>query len=150
MREIKFRGKSVNTGKWIYGSLVDNLFKTKQDEKVSHIVNIETPVVGWESITAQITCFEEVYTKSVGQFTGFQDFYSRDIYIGDILKGYTYKEPIALKTKREIIGVCEREWNNGFGFYADLPNGYRTYPNLKECIIIGNIYENPELIEASK
>ncbi len=83
------------------------------------------------------------------QFTGLKDKNGKKIFEGDILKGKTYKEVIVERTSKEIIGQVK--WGNHFGqecFYlsVDLPCGFRTYPNLLTCEVIGNVYENPELL----
>ena len=66
MREIKFRGKSLKNGKWVYGSLLLN-----GDNAV--VVN-----ESGESI--------KIDKKSIGQFVGAYDIYGKEIYEGDRLK----------------------------------------------------------------
>lgn len=55
MREIKFRGKSIKTGKWIYGSLVIN-------KEIQNYEIIDETLYG-----------KEVGKETVGQYTGLKD-----------------------------------------------------------------------------
>lgn len=72
----------------------------------------------------------------------------KPIYEHDIVSGVSYKEPFAQKTKIKVIGIVKYSLQDA-GFYVNwkLPSGYRTYPHIKQCKVIGDIYQNPELLE---
>ena len=73
------------------------------------------------------------------EFTGLKDKNGKEIYEGDVVKG-------------GVIGeLVEIYWRNGgFGiknqFTKDNPDSI-TFIDLEACEVIGNIYENPELLE---
>jgi len=78
MRDIKHRGKSKDTGEWVYGSLV----QTKHG--FSYI--IEYPLTCIPEMAESI----EVDSDTVGQYIGLPDSNKKEIYVGDILKSIQY------------------------------------------------------------
>lgn len=116
MREIKFRGKSVHTGIWHYGDLL------QLPNNVCLIQEIGTAGILTDPDT-------------VGQFTGLHDKNGKEIYEGDILKvdflNYTtevYYNKDAFMTK--TTGTISH-------YISEVCN---------DCKVIGNIHSNPELI----
>ena len=89
----------------------------------------------------------EIDPDSVGEFTGLQDRTGRDIYEGDIVKW----------DKDQRLYVVE--FRSGM-FYASVepcnPHIYGGFPlwclceEEQHCAIVGNIYDNPELIHDKK
>lgn len=95
------------------------------------------------------------FNERIQQFAGLKDSHSKDIYEGDILKEHHY-EDWGDKEGFEYIGVVRhRAYSNDAGNQF---SGFVTYPNLREnegyagnpikvdCEVIGNIFENPELL----
>lgn len=135
-REIKFRGKSlvdignIKKGDWVYGGIV---FDTDR-------VWIDIPYIG------QVL----VEKETVGQYTGFHDRFGNEIYEGDIvlLDCYDYEEPLF---SGEFKVIYDEE--KGMWLLVDLENKDRdfTFGEIKgyykaEIEVIGNIYDNPELL----
>lgn len=125
-REIKYRGRHINTGEWVYGYLIGN------DVIVGNIVEFND-----EYFNTEYWC--RVDPKTVGQYTGLKDKYDRDIYAGDI--------------PRDPTGIGEIEWvqeHCAYMVFIKNPSKYHHLESdgkLLHTEIIGNIYENPELIE---
>lgn len=85
----------------------------------------------------------------IQQFTGFQDKNQKDIYEGDIIK-YQYFD---IDSFSYYTATGEVIWNSGQDCYNNLFGGWEVtfgektkYIN-KNCEIIGNIFETPELLD---
>ena len=74
--------------------------------------------------------------ETLGQFTGLYDKNGKKIFEGDIVIAPFLIPKMTLKL------VANMEWNNRWWSFADKLNNY--------CEIIGNIYDNPELIGETK
>ena len=142
MREIKFRGKSIKDGKWYYGYFLVNSFG-------------EYTICGKDFAV-------QVIPETVGQFTGLLA-KDKEIYSGDIIRVWTWvneDEPETNDYKdykvywddeytafmidweyddvdEHSLGVAISFWDNDRDLAVDWQ-------------IIGNIYENEELLEAVK
>jgi hypothetical protein len=79
---------------------------------------------------------------NITQFTGLQDREGNDIYEGDIVESYGGLELlVSFLDKNELYTI---------GFLLTHPNGFCAYltPSSGDVLnIIGNIYENPELLK---
>ena len=127
MREILFRGKHKADGKWCEGNL--NIDR----QGVAIITPDNTP----------IGCYGQVDPETVGQYTGLTDKNGTKIFEGDIVKLRL------LAAKMEWKGVCEYR-NGAFGLawqYAG--ERYCTFAGTcnAEYEVLGNIHDNPELME---
>lgn len=137
MRDLLFRGKSksINKGKWIYGSFVED-------------TDLNACCIRDKSLV-----YELVDRETVGQYTGLTDKNGKMIFEGDIIRA------IALDTGMECLTVvCFGNFideNNGdgyIGFYIEFDGIKTTAAQLamKECKnrieVIGNIHDNPELL----
>ena len=131
MREILFRAKRLSDGEWIDGSLFIDEKKDKHEILVGY-VNYR---IGWE-----------VDPETVGQFTGLTDKNGNRIFEGDILRwigpdgegGKVY-----VTFTRGVFGFQSIECPLAApDLFADFETGNQTLE------VIGNIHDNPELLEA--
>lgn len=129
-REIIFRGKSSVTNEWVYGSLV----KVGNE---SHIIEFDK--VDLDGHHIRFYSDRPVFTKqgTIGQFTGLYDKNGTDIYEGDILRNESCKGIVVYK-------------NGAFVLDLGKPCGCIYLFCLDSLLVIGNIYDNPELLEKMK
>lgn len=124
MREIKFRGKSLNTNMWVYGDF--------RQDKISKKAYIEY----------------EVDQSTIGQYTGLKDKDGKEIYDGDILAdnecaiGAVEIIPRNGVVIKRRLGATFSIALRSFTYDSDFDIG-----QLSELKIIGNVYDNPELIK---
>lgn len=147
MREILFRGKREDNGEWVYGYYV------KLPDAAGSVCFMHVPAGNPdEHNTAHY-----VAPKTVGQYTGLNDKNGNKIFEGDILSiaqkgdsvGRYFDPPIKYPANVVVKwDLCAWMWEVILQekFYLHFPDAWCHY----ECEIIGNIYDNPELIGGAK
>lgn len=134
MRDIKFRGFTINEEKygngkdgWIYGNLL------LLENKKAQIQDINDD-----------NFFKFIDIKSLGQYTGSKDKNGKEIYEGDIvsfnLKSDNGGQP-------NITGYIEYQTTFSGYRIMSLKGSFALDYNIKDIEVIGNIYDNPELLE---
>jgi hypothetical protein len=126
MREIKFRGKRLDNGEWLYGSLLVSHFK--DDKKERYFIT---------QFSGNYTFEHEVDPNTVGQFTGLKDKSGREIYEEDIL----FDESGVYAVVCYSMGTFCVDFGEGF----DLQ--YFTDGIHEICDVVSNIHDNPELLK---
>lgn len=132
MRTIKFRAQHITSNKWLFGDIrhhKNDVCIFEQGGNKGELVKPET----------------------IGQFTGLTDKNGKKIYEGDIVS-HPWKDPIFgdLVETGEFVHstIC---FNNGaFVVNYRLQGEYiylQDFLRLKCLDVVGNIYDNPELIE---
>lgn len=133
MREILFRGKlDERIDEWIKGSLwydrdhTAHIIGSRYWGEMSKDELLSLELISWT-----------VIPETVGQYTGLTDKNGKKIFEGDI---------VDILTENEEIGVVKYD-DGGFqveanGFIVD----FHTNINGTDLEVIGNIYDNPELI----
>lgn len=162
MREFKFRGMGINR-EWYYGNLsviTDERAGVPEGVYISNLVGRPFAYA--------------VRPETVGEYTGFKDLSDKEIYEGDIVDYHRY----LYRRKYGVVkfGEYEQDGSGGeynatkcLGFYVET---IKVFPSLLELEfneepyeaeeektvsilefeyeVIGNIFENPNLLEVSK
>lgn len=150
MREILYRGKRADNGEWVEGDFVR--------------------ITDGDRTTPYIFYYGEVIPETVGQYTGLCDKNGKKIFEGDIVQ-YSDEECYYPEEYTEFIGkIVFEKGAFGIGCREELPidldywcgndnfvSLWELYWNL-DCAqyelpmleVIGNIHDNPELLEVEK
>lgn len=134
MREIKFRGKDLNTGEWAYGDL-----HTLCDHPHIHTEVTSYPFAGKRSF---------VDTDTIGQFTGLYDSRNTPIYEGDIIKSNSIKHLIGYSVEDARFYCIPTRYVGDVDFERCERSGFdQKWINEFGKVVIGNKWDNPELLK---
>ena len=122
MREIKFRGKHLD--KWLYGSL--------------HMNESGQPAIA----TPSSFHFRCVDPDTVGQYTGLKDADGREIYEGDVVR---YENCICLVVYNSTRFASFALRKDGWAFDHYFGEAFEA----SECQVIGNVHDNPSLLNSN-
>ncbi len=145
MREIKFRA-------W-----------DKTDKRIYEVLNLDLE----QNHKCEVCKCDEfhssryfIYKYKLMQYTGLKDKNGKEIYEGDVIEfedttedGYEYKEGIDITNRASIVFKnCRFELDNIIettsGVLVDMEEDWELFiDSLKSSKVIGNIYENPELLK---
>ena len=121
MRDIIFRGKDFNNN-WLYGSL--NRFTNDED------------YIQYEDGEDMVG--SAVHKDTVGQYTGLKDKDGTKIFEGDIIEFIYMLKP---KSRDYIV------YNSELAAFTLAKYGNLAHVFANQCKIIGNRFDNPELLE---
>jgi len=153
-REIEFRGLATN-GEYVYGSLVNNCVGLPggigQNTK-TWIVTSAFGNGGWFNVRGR----QYVKPETVGQYTGLLDCNGTKIFEGDIVRHYHFTDS---RGKVNYLNHIVK-WSDKFSSWflmnsksmSDTDGSVMLYQKFKErnYEVIGNIHQNPELLEILK
>lgn len=133
MREILFRGKRIDNEQWVHGS-----FCTDAIEQFRGLCGVDGFIRLYDKANGKMQ-MHEVDRETVGQFTGLTDKNGTKVFEGDIVKNGDY-----------LMLVVWYDFHASFmlAFSAD-GNYYEAISNSHIYLeVVGNIHDNPELLEA--
>ncbi|HDI0501216.1 TPA: hypothetical protein PJ488_001511 [Listeria innocua] len=136
MREIEFRGKRIDNGEWVYGNLM------QFEDSATFIFPDERK--GASTLTYAhfiINNMHAIDEKTIGQYTERQDINNNKIFEKDIATCQFFDKKIT-----GLIEFIEYMWA-----VNDRKN-QRLYQlnEVSNIEVIGNIHENPELLEGTE
>lgn len=133
MREILFRGKRKDNGKWVEGFVhcVTDNYTAKNCWYITTFKKLDNEEI---VLTGQY----EVIPETVGQYTGLPDENGTKIFEGDIVYILKQDESAEIAWDKDLARYIISSAN----MIADFDNFWNF-----EMEVIGNIYDNPELLE---
>lgn len=134
-REILFRGKRANNGEWVEGYLMDENYINIPFNDDDACGRFDEPI--------------EVDPSTVCQYTGLTDKNGKKIWENDIIKTSRYGKDDGKGSNFAGFDIFSVRWDDGgFALYSK----WRRF-NLRdnnEYEVIGDIFDNPELLTTNK
>jgi uncharacterized phage protein (TIGR01671 family) len=130
MRDILFRGKRKDSGEWVYGDFASNgcgIVCTDYLNEYGDFGEI----------------YRKVYPETVGQYTGLTDNNGNKIFEGDIVTACGRKG--AVTANKFNCGCCYPVY--GFAVCEYNEESPSDLIEITDCEVIGNLHDNPELLE---
>lgn len=139
MRAIKFRGRDSETGAWAYGHYYEQAAPLEccgEQQQGKHFI-VFPGLADWGMPRRMLQV--EVDPQTVGPCVGLRDCNGKEIYEGDVL----------LDAPGLLFQVV---WDANWARFKLVPLQHISYPEWNRGIwmrIVGNIYENPELVQGA-
>lgn len=139
-----FKAKRVDNGEWVIGQYVNTCYP-KDCKKTGHFI-VEYP-----------NHFHEIYTSTICQCTGLKDKNGKLIWENDIVKKEFYTDYDNCANSEEYIGIAKImdcawviETIRGRKCAKTIFDVMSYSEEVKHFEVIGNIFDNPELLESEE
>ncbi len=134
MREILFKAKQEDNSKWVEGNYVKKYDLLGKRHLILYVDNY----VRWKCVG--------IDPETLCQFTGLYDKNDKRIWENDIVNT---DSNVRAQIKFGLYSNSFSTWKRNQGFYMDFMNKEYYRPDLgywaKKTVVIGNIFDNPEL-----
>lgn len=127
-RTIKFKAKRIDNNEWVEGNFIKD---GKPDMREFYIQTVPT-------FDETFGTLYEVDPNTIGQFTGLEDKNGKEIFEGDILE-FTFED---IGKQKAIV-----YFNDKYAAFLLNPIANFEFTKMSEGKVIGNIYDNPELLK---
>lgn len=146
-KEIKFRGRSVQSGKWLYGYLGEVNIEVLQSIYKEKVIFENLAWFNTDNFGYVVNDYS-VDESTIGQFTGLHDKNGKEIYEGDILRSLQSNKLMVVVYDEIgasfVVAVINKNSARKLGVQFHISKSWlKKYP--KE--VIGNIHDNPNLME---
>lgn len=144
MREILFRGKNADNGEWVYGSYFAHQKirlcivrdESEVEENTQHLIVQDALACDWGFKNGMQVV--DVLPETVGEYTGLTDKNGKKIFEGDFIKSNSERGYIEYYPNDCAFDVVD---DHGFCWLIS---------EMSNIEIVGNIHDNPELLEEKK
>ncbi len=132
-REIKFRGKSTDTGKWVYGFL--SFFYTAGKDENGLILTDKAKIYSPEDCQCS-----DIWAETVCQFSEITDKNGKRIFEHDII--------LIHESESSYQFTVEVLFHKGMFCYRNKACGFTPLWYVSDrCEVIGSVFDNSELIK---
>lgn len=139
---VRFRGKSVETGEWVYGWFEMYSFGRWP---------LKPSIIPAEEANDGICTHIEIDPDTLGMFTGLYDLDGDPIYTGDIVKNHMgFLQVVCFEHGRMFFrALLDFVFNehDGESFCACAKRYETKEENITKDYIVGNIFDNPEFAQ---
>lgn len=136
-KEILFRGKRVDNDEWVFGDLIAS--------KNKYYIHPQGNSFQVDGVLSRLIVLHEVKSETVEQYTGLTDKNGKKIFEGDIVKGdlgLGYGD-----NENHIAYIEYQEDGMSFCLVEILEEDFGKCAEISDDLeVIGNIYDNPELL----
>ena len=129
MREILFRGKRIDNGEWVYGLLcrVGDTYANIVEKSTEVMCTVLTNTIGLYTGKTD-TCGTQIFENDICRFDNGEEFKGKDRFSNYVVQWDS------VNTRYVVVDA----WN-----CEDILDDFFS----RNAIVIGNIHDNPELLE---